>query len=280
MRLAGKVALVTGTSPNINGAIAGEMAVEGAKVVCVDGNPAYAEACAEAIRRAGGEALGIACDVTDERAVQDTVLQARDRFGRLDVLVNGVAVQIRKGLFTLPVEEFRRQVDVMLTGAFLCTRHVAQVLVEQGRGGSIINIGSTEGHQGNLDNIGYGTAKGAILHFTRIAAMELAEHGVRVNSLTPTATDPGDGESRATAWGVHWAPEQVQWRGDFTRGDMGVPLGKRPSPWHYARAAVFLASDDATMITGVDLRVDAGTIARYWRWNPGSTFGPPSGLPS
>jgi NAD(P)-dependent dehydrogenase (short-subunit alcohol dehydrogenase family) len=203
------------------------------------------------------------------------VRQARDRFGGIDILVNGAAIQIRKGLFTLPVEEFRRQLDVMLIGTFLCTKYVAQLLIEQGHGGSIINIGSTEGHQGNLDNIGYGTAKGAVLHFTRIAAMELAKYGIRVNSLTPTATDPSEGAHRAAIWGVHWAPEVVQWRDDFTRGDAGIPLGKRPSPWHYARAAVFLASDDAAMITGIDLRVDAGVIARYWRWNPGTKFESP-----
>ena len=68
----------------------------------------------------------------------------------------------------------------------------------------------------------------------------------------------------------------MQWRDDFTRGDVGLPLGQRPSPRHFAGAAVFLASDDAAMITGTDLRVDAGTIARYWRWTPGATFAPPA----
>jgi NAD(P)-dependent dehydrogenase (short-subunit alcohol dehydrogenase family) len=275
MRLAGKVAVVTGTSPNINGEIAAHLAAEGARLVCVDANARYAAACAAAIRRQGGEALGMACDVSEDRAAQAIVERAQTTYGALDILVNGVAVQVRKGLFDLDVATFRRQWEAMVTGAFLCTKHAARLMIDQGRGGSIINIGSTEGHQGNLDNLGYGVAKGALLHFTRIAAMELAPHGIRVNSLTPTATDPTAGRARAAEWGVEWSPEQVAWRGDFTQGDAGVPLGKRPAPWHYARAAVFLASDDAAMITGIDLRVDGGTIARYWRWNPGAVFQPP-----
>jgi NAD(P)-dependent dehydrogenase (short-subunit alcohol dehydrogenase family) len=102
--------------------------------------------------------------------------------------------------------------------------------------------------------------------------MELAPHGIRVNSLTPTATDPAEGFARVAEWGVAWDQPAVERRPDVTWGDQGVPLGRRPSPHHYARAAVFLASDDAEMITGFDLRVDGGTIGRYWRWNPGATI--------
>jgi len=141
--------------------------------------------------------------------------------------------------------------------------------------GSIISIISTEGHQGNPGNVGYGTVKGGLLNFTRSVAMELAPYGIRVNSLSPTGTDPAEGLERARAWRVSW--EAGQGRppsADTTSGDQGVPLGKRPSPRHYAKGAVFLASDDAEMITGFDLRIDAGTVARYWRWNPGTKIAP------
>ncbi len=263
---------MTGSSPNINAGIAYGLADEGAKIVCTDIQPDYAGRCAEFIRNRGGQAIGLTCDVTKEDQVQAAVQRARAEYGGVDVLLNGAVVQIRKGVLNMSVEEFRRQIDVSLAGAFLFTKHVAQLMIEQGRKGSIITIISTEGHQGNPGNIGYGTAKGGLLNFTRSAAMELAEYGIRVNSLTPTGTDPTEGMARAAEWGVGWQQAQTsERRAGFSEGDVGVPLGKRPSPRHYARAAVFLASDDAEMITGFDLRVDGGTIARYWRWNPGAS---------
>lgn len=271
MKLAGKVALLAGSSPNINAGIAYGLADEGAKVVCVDVNSSYADACAAAIRQRGGDALGITCDVTDEEQVRAAVTRAQETYGGIDVLINGAVIQIRKGLLQMSVGEWRRQLDVSLTGAFLFSKYVAELMIAHGRRGSIVNIISTEGHQGNPGNVGYGTAKSGLLNFTRSVAMELAEYGIRVNSLTPSATDPSEGLARAAEWGVTWSLPAIEQRPDTTRGDQGVPLGHRPSPRHYARGAVFLASDDAEMITGTDLRVDAGTNARYWRWNPGAT---------
>lgn len=274
MRLAGKVALITGAAPNINGGIAYGLADEGAKLVCVDVSPEYAQGCARALRERGGEALGIVCDVTREGEVQAAVAQAEAAFGPIDILVNGAVVQVRKGILDLSLEDFRRQVDVSLAGTFLFTKHVAKSMIRNARRGSIITLISTEGHQGNPGNIGYGTAKGGLLNFTRAAAMDLAGYGIRVNSLTPTGTDPAEGLERAAAWGVKWQQPSSARRADTTSGDQGVPLGKRPSPRHYARAVVFLASEDAEMITGSDLRVDGGTVGRYWRWNPGTKIGP------
>lgn len=274
-RLAGKVTLVTGSSPFINGGIACGLAEEGAKLVCIDYRLDYAEACAKEIRDGGGEAIAVACDVTKDEQVQAAVKRAEEAFGAPDILVNGAMLQIRKGLLDMSADEFRRLLDVGIIGTFLFTQHTAKSMIRHKRPGSIINIISTEGHQGNLGNIGYGTTKSGLLNFTRAAAMELAEHGIRVNSLTPTATDPTEGRDRAEAWGVDW--DQVSLsikRTDLSSGDQGIPLGKRPSPRHYARAAVFLASDDAEMITGFDLRVDGGAISRYWRWNPGTKILP------
>src|SRR6267378_4521849 len=213
MKLAGKVAIVTGTSPNIGGGIAEGLADEGATVVCVDVVADNAIRCADWITKRGGQALGIA---------------------------------------------------VNLTGTFLCTKHVARVMVERGTRGSIIVIVSTAGHQGQAGNIGYCTSKSGLLNFTRAAAMDLARHRIRVNSLTPTATDVEEGIERAVAWGRP-RPEPRSRLLDFQKM---VPMQKLPSPRHYARAAVFLASDDAEMVTGIDLRVDAGAVAKYWPWVP------------
>jgi NAD(P)-dependent dehydrogenase (short-subunit alcohol dehydrogenase family) len=171
----------------------------------------------------------------------------------------------------MPVDEWRRQTDIILTGAFLFTKHVAHQMIEQGRPGNIINIISTAGHQGEPGNIGYGTAKGGLLNFTRSVAMELSVHGIRVNSLTPTATSQVEGRERAARWGVEWPRPRLGERaaGLLPDASRGAPLLKLPSPSNYGKAAVFLASDDAEMITGFDLRVDAGAVSRYWIWSPG-----------
>jgi NAD(P)-dependent dehydrogenase (short-subunit alcohol dehydrogenase family) len=269
MRLEGKVAIMAGCSPNINAGIALGLATEGAKVVCTDIKPDFAARCAEAIRTTGGTSTSLTCDVTSEEQVSAAVRHARDEYGGVDVLINGAVMQNRKGLLDMTIEEFRRQIDIILSGVFLFSKHVAQSMIEQGRKGSIINIASTEGHQGNPGNIGYGTGKAGILNFTRSVAMELAPYGIRVNSLTPTGTDAAEGLERAREWGLEWSQAVTVRKRDFTRGNVGVPLGQQPSPRHYAGAAVFLASDEAEMITGTDLRVDAGTVARYWRWEPG-----------
>jgi NAD(P)-dependent dehydrogenase (short-subunit alcohol dehydrogenase family) len=264
VRLSKKVAIVTGTSPNIGGGIAGGLADEGATVVCVDVAEDNARQCAEWIARRGGEARPLACDVTDEGQVVSMVARVRETCGGVDVLVNNAGILGGLGVLEMPVERWTRQIAANLTGAFLCTKHVARLMVEQGRRGSIIVIVSTAGHQGQAGNIGYCTSKGGLLNFTRAAAMDLARHGIRVNSLTPTATDPEEGAERAVAWGRP-RPESRGRMLDFPRM---VPMGLLPSPRHYARAAVFLASDEAEMITGTDLRVDAGAIAKYWPWIP------------
>ena len=193
MKLVGKTALVTGISPNIMGGIAEGLAAEGAKTVCVDTNPDYVHGCAQSISKQGGQALGLVCDVTDEAQVIDTVARAEMAYGGVDILVNGATVSNFKGVLDMPVEEWRHQTDVHLTGAFLFTKYVAQRMIDLGRKGNIINIISTAGHQGEPGNIGYGTSKGGLLNFTRSVAMELAQYGIRVNSLTPTATDPTEG---------------------------------------------------------------------------------------
>jgi NAD(P)-dependent dehydrogenase (short-subunit alcohol dehydrogenase family) len=264
LKLAGKVAIVTGTSPNIGGGIAEGLAHAGARVVCVDVVADNAQQCAEAIRDAGGDALGLACDVTDERAVAAMVARARDAWGGVDVLVNNAGILGGQSVLEMDLERWQRQLAVNLTGTFLCTKHVARLMVERGTRGSIIVIVSTAGHQGQADNIGYCTSKSGLLNFTRAAAMDLVRHGIRVNSLTPTATDAEEAAERAVAWG-RARPER---RGRLLDFQKMVPMGRLPSPRHYAQAAVFLASDDAEMITGIDLRVDAGAIAKYWPWIP------------
>jgi NAD(P)-dependent dehydrogenase (short-subunit alcohol dehydrogenase family) len=264
MKLAGKVAIVTGTSPNIGGGLAQGFADEGARVACVDVVADNAEQCAAWITKRGGEALGIVADTTDEAQVQAMVARVRDAYGGVDILVNNAGILGGESVVDMPLERWNRQIAVNLTGTFLCTKHVSRLMIEQGRRGSIIVIVSTAGHQGQVGNIAYCTSKSGLLNFTRAAAMDLAKHHIRVNSLTPTATDVEEGVERA----VEWGRPRAERRGRLLDFAKMIPAGELPSPRHYARAAVFLASDDAEMITGFDLRVDAGAIAKYWPWIP------------
>ena len=253
------------------GGIAEVLAEEGADLVCIDINPDYAEKCAQSVISGGRRAIGIACDVTDEAQVTAAVVRAKESFGGVDILVNGATMFNTKGVLDMPLDEWRRQTDILLTGAFLFTKHVAKQMIDLGRKGSMINIISTAGHQGEPGNIGYCTAKSGLLNFTRSVAMELAQYGIRVNSVTPTATDRSEGSQRAQRWGVDWPPPRMGQRakGSLPDASAAVPLQKLPSPSHYGKAAAFLASDEAEMITGLDLRVDAGAISKYWIWDPG-----------
>ncbi len=267
MKLEGKLAIVTGTSHNIGGGSAEGLAAEGAAVVCVDSRADNGTDCARSITGAGGRALAITCDVTDESQVRTAVDEARKHFGGIDILVNNAAFFNRKGVIEMPLAEWQAQLAVILGGAFLFTKYAAQSMIQGGRRGSIINIISTAGHQGEPNNIAYCTGKSGLLNFTRSAAMELVSHGIRVNSLTPTATDLTESIERGKRWGRK-APDAARLREMMEPFRSGVPMQKLPSPRDYAKAAVFLASDDSEMITGTDLRVDAGAIARYWAWNP------------
>ncbi len=272
MKLSGKVALVTGTSTNIGGGIAEGLAAEGAAIVCVDSRAANAEDCARYLKSTGARAAAVTCDVTDERQVIAAVAAAREAFETVDILVNGAAIFNRKGVVEMPLDEWQQQLAIILTGTFLFTKYVAKLLIEQKRTGSIINIISTAGHQGEPNNIAYCTGKSGLLNFTRSAAMELIAHGIRVNSLTPTATDPSESLERAARWGRKVPnPEQIdRLMQAFKPFRDRIAMQKLPSPRDYGQAAVFLASDDSAMITGTDLCVDAGAIAQYWAWDPSS----------
>jgi NAD(P)-dependent dehydrogenase (short-subunit alcohol dehydrogenase family) len=268
-KLQDQVALITGTSPNIGGGIAEGLAAVGAKVVCVDIHPENANQCAAAIIKRGGQAIGVVCDVTNEEQVKATVERAKSVYGGIDILVNSAVIFNQKGVLDMSLAEWTRQTSIILTGAFLFTKYVAQQMIGLKRPGNIINIISTAGHQGQPRNVGYCTGKSGLLNFTRSVAMELVDYGIRVNSLTPTATDPNESIERAERWGQPIANAQ-QLKNMFEPFRKGAPMRKLPSPQHYAKAIAFLASADAEMITGMDLRVDAGTIARYWAWTPES----------
>ena len=267
MRLEGKVAIVTGASPNIGGSVASGFAAEGAKLAVNDIKSEVAEDRANRIKSAGGEAIAIPGDVTDEALADASVQKVLDTFGKVDILVNNAVIFNGKGLLDMPIEEYRRQLDIMLAGSFLWTRAVARSMIERGVRGSIINLLSGAAWQGQPGNIGYSTAKSGLINFTRSAAMELARYGIRVNGFTPTATqaeDPGLIEQRAQAASTNPRPA-AKYRNDF----LGlIPLGRLPGPSDYIPAFVYLASDESSMVTGTNISVDGGAQAKYWSWIP------------
>jgi NAD(P)-dependent dehydrogenase (short-subunit alcohol dehydrogenase family) len=262
-RLDGKVAIVTGASPNIGGAIARGFAAEGAKVVCTDIDAYSAKACAELIASAGGEAIPLAGDVTDPTHADAVVAAAVERWGTVNVLVNNAVKFDKKGLLSADVEAFRRQIDIILTGPLIFTRAVARHLIDTRSPGSVINVLSTAAWQGEPGNIGYSSAKGGLINFTRSAAMELAQYQIRVNGFTPTATLPPDPVVRQAM--LNAKELDGPYRMDFVGQ---IPLGRLPEPQDYVPALVYLASDESAMMTGSNITIDGGALSKYWPWQP------------
>ena len=263
-RLDGKVAVVTGASANIGGILAAGLAAAGAKVACNDIVDAVASAAVARIEADGGEAIAIPGDVTDAAAMGVAVDQVLERWGRIDILVNNAVKFDMRGVLDMPVEAFRRQVDIIIGGAFIMTGLVARSMVERGVRGSIINVLSTAAWQGQAGNVGYCTAKSGMINFTRSTAMELASHGIRVNGFTPTATMPDD---PALAFAFSTAVDALQAAGrmDFAGSN---PWERLPTPSDYVGAVVFLATEDSALMTGSNITVDGGALAKYWPQPP------------
>ncbi len=247
MKLTQKTALVTGAGPNIGQEICRILASEGAKVACNDVDPERAKASAEKIEKEGGNALAVPGDITDAVQVKAMVDRVVEEFGGIDILVNNAAITVPKGLLQITLEEWKRNIDIILTGTFLCSRYAAEVMVRQGRGGSIVNIASTSGHRGRANALAYCTAKGGILNMTRAMAMDLAPHRIRVNSVSPTKTGVSVG-----------ALEREEER-NFDE----IPLRRLGRPRDQALAVLYLVSEDADFVTGCDLRVDGGALATW-----------------
>jgi NAD(P)-dependent dehydrogenase (short-subunit alcohol dehydrogenase family) len=242
----GRVALVAGVGPNIGSAVAMVLAEAGAAVVCNDLDGAQAEKTAQDLLDAGFKALAAPGDITDSAVVERLLDDAAAEFGTVDALVNNAAVSSSHGLLDMPADEWQRVVTVTLTGPFLTAQAVARRLVADGKPGAIVNLGSTSGHRGRRNAIAYCSAKGGVLNMTRAMAIDLAPHGIRVNSVSPTKT------------GAALAKDQGPGR-DFSE----IPLGRLGRPVDQAAAIRFLLSDEAAFITGEDLRVDGGTLATW-----------------
>ena len=280
--LEGKVAVVTGAGPNIGSGIALALARYGAKVACNDLDPAAADATVKRVERAGGTAMAIPGDVTDEEQVQAYLATVTRTWGRLDIVVNNAAVLGGRGVLDESAEFFDRAVRVTAMGNFLNTKYAGRYMAEQGIRGSIVAISSSNGWSGTAGVIAYAFHKGGVNNFVRAAAMDLAPYGIRVNGFTPTAPSPDNPDliAKNGPGGVLQRPgssgiggvtgdepwrRPARWSGD--RVPM-VPMGTTGTPTDIGHCVAWLCSDYARLITGCDLVVDGGARAKNFAYTP------------
>ncbi len=257
MDLTDKVAVVTGAGQGIGRAIAQHCAAAGADLVLAARNVANLEATAGAVRELGRRAEVAPTDVTDPLAVEALVTATLDRYGRADILINNSGIAGPTALaWETPIEGWQQTLDVNLTGPWLCCRAFIPPMIEQGAG-SIVNIGSITGKRPLLGRTPYAATKAGLIGITRTLAEEAGRHGIRVNLISPGAVEgpriDAVFEEQAKARGM--TVEAV--RDGFERLS---PMRRLVTADDVAQAAVFLASDAAAAITGVDLNVTAGMV--------------------
>lgn len=249
-QLQGKAALIAGAGGGICRAIATAFAREGADVACVDINPTAAAATAQLAAEAGVRSLSQTCDVADESQTRAAADAAHRAFGRLDILISGAAPYDPSGPVTeIDLADWRQVLDINLTGSFLLSRAVLPFMVASG-GGSIILIASQLGRVGSAGRAAYCATKGALIQLAKVMAIDHAAENVRVNTLSPGAVETERTLRRYNSFDV----------ANQTLGQKHL-TGRLGKPDEIAGAAVFLASDAASFVTGSDLLVDGGYTA-------------------
>ena len=246
MLLDGKTALVTGASRGIGRAIALCLAAEGARVaINYAGNVKAAEEVKAAIEAAGGTAILCQADIADSAAVEAMVANVVKEFGTIDILVNNAGITRDTLLMRMKDEDFAKVLDTNLKGVFYCTKAISKLMMKK-RSGRIINMASVVGLVGNAGQTNYAAAKAGVIGFSKSAAKELASRGITVNVVAPgfIGTDMTAG-----------LPESVK-----EKMLTDIPLGRMGEPEDVARAVLFLASDQASYITGQVVNVDGGMV--------------------
>jgi len=254
-RFANRVAIVTGGGQGIGRATCLLLAEQGAAVVVAERDEPTGKDTAEAIRVAGGRAHFVRTDVADEASVKSMVAEAVSKFGRVDVLVNNAAIFVLCGIEATP-EEWRQILDVNVMGPALVAKHVVPEMRKQG-GGAIVNLGSISSFIAQPEFVTYNATKAAVANMTRCMAMDLAPDNIRVNGVCPGTVWTQIVESRAREQGLDRAAADKH--PDFGASAM---IHRCAEPREIAQAIAFLASDEASFITGSNLMVDAGYTAK------------------
>jgi 3-oxoacyl-[acyl-carrier protein] reductase len=244
MKLKDQVAVVTGAGRNIGEDVAKLFAAEGAAVAVFEMDRTRGQRTVDAVVAAGGKAALFIADVSKGADVAAAVQAVVDTFGRIDVLVNNVAISDNKHIFDITEEEWDRVLTVTLKSQFLMSQAVGRQMAKQPTGGRIVNIGSTSGFMGRKRAIAYSAAKGGVANLTRAMAAQLAPHNIRVNAVVPNKIGSPVGKDEF----------------DPSRPVPNMP--KRPGlPSEAAKAVLFLASDDSSFTYGENLFVDGGVLA-------------------
>jgi NAD(P)-dependent dehydrogenase (short-subunit alcohol dehydrogenase family) len=248
MKLENRVALVTGAASGIARATAQRFAREGAIVIVADGNVSGAQETVNLIHTEGGSASFVQLDVSQAEQVNRVVEAVVSQHGKVDILFNGAAILFYGTVLETAEDAWNRMLSINLTGTYLCCRAVLPHMVQQGRG-SIVNIASTVGaHDACARAVAYVTSKGGVHMLSRAMAIDHAKQGIRVNVICPGPTDTPMLRKAMT-------PEQLD---AFAKT---FPMGRLGLPEEIASAALFLASDDASFVTGSVLYVDGGQTA-------------------
>ncbi|HXE62640.1 MAG TPA: SDR family oxidoreductase [Bryobacteraceae bacterium] len=243
-----KVIAVSGGADGIGGEVSTRLASEGASVVIADLNAARAEARAAAIVAAGGEAIGVACDVSSPDQCEAVVRTATDRYGRIDGLVNSAGFSKPHDTLALPPADWQRMIDVQLNGAFYFAQACARGMADTG--GAIVFITSINAEAAFPRRAAYCCAKAGVAMLTKVLAVEWAERGIRVNAVGPTYIATEMTQRNIAAGNVNEG--QIKSR---------IPLGRLGQPADVADAVSFLLSEQASFITGHSLYVDGGWLA-------------------
>ena len=247
MKLSRKVAIVTGASQGIGSGIALKFAEEGADVVVnYHKNKNLADAMADRIRKLGSRALTIKADVSHKADVNRIVQTALEKFGRIDILVNNAGIFVGGGISDLNEEIWDRVMAVNLKGVFLCCQAVGSYMIANDVRGSIINIASISGRLPELNGNAYSPSKAGVISFSALLAVEWAKYGIRVNALSPGPV------MTPLQQAIYSTPALLEAR------NRGIPMNRHGQPEEIGKAAIFLASDDASYITGAALDVNGG----------------------
>jgi NAD(P)-dependent dehydrogenase (short-subunit alcohol dehydrogenase family) len=255
--LTDQVAVVTGGGGGIGQGVALGLARFGANVAVLDSIPERCSATEAAITRLGREATGIVCDVTESDQIRTAVARVQERFGRIDILVNN-AGGLRGGPFlTQPEQSMRRHIDINLVSMLIATQEAARRMIDGGRGGAIVNVSSIEGSRAAPMYSVYAACKAGMINFTRTMAVELSEHGIRVNCISPDRTvTPGlRGNRTGPVDPESWTDSSP----DVARA--AVPLGREGLVDECASVVIWLCSKMSSYVTGINIPVDGGTWA-------------------
>jgi D-sorbitol dehydrogenase (acceptor) len=255
VKLDGKVAIVTGGAQGMGRAISLRYAQEGAKVVVADLNEAGASAVAGEIEAAGGQAVGTAVDVRDQAQAQRMVDIAVERFGGVDILVNNAGVIKIIPFLEQTEADWDLIFDVNCKGVLWCSQAAARRMIEQGRGGKIVNLASQAGRRGEALVLAYCASKACVISMTQSMALALAEHKINVNGIAPGIVDTPLWVEVDKQFAKLLGMEVGEPKATFIKS---IPLGRIEQPEDVTGAAVFLASADADYITQQTLNVDGG----------------------